>query len=101
MFICDALHHIGSQATYMKTLSNYVKAGGRVAVIDFSERWPAGHEAMRFEVTQLDGWMKDAGFSRATSYDWLDNSFFIIYRKAVSKPQASSRNRQIGSYVRL
>lgn len=90
VFICDALHHIGSQATYMKTLAKYVETGGRVAVIDFSERWPAGHESMRFTVAELDGWMKDAGFSRVASYDWLDNSFFIIYRKAGPEPQAPS-----------
>jgi ubiquinone/menaquinone biosynthesis C-methylase UbiE len=85
-FICDALHHIGNQGPYMKTLNKYVKPGGRVAVIDFSERWPAGHESMRFTSQQLDAWMKDAGFSRETSYDWLDNSFFIVYRKEGRRP---------------
>jgi ubiquinone/menaquinone biosynthesis C-methylase UbiE len=84
--ICDALHHIGNQGPYMKTLNKYVKPGGRIAVIDFSERWPAGHESMRFTTEQLDGWMKDAGFSRESSYDWLDNSFFIVYRKAALRP---------------
>lgn len=86
--ICDALHHIGNQGPYIKTLNKYVKPGGRVAVIDFSERWPAGHESMRFTTAQLDGWMKDAGFSREASYDWLDNSFFIVYRKSGPSLQA-------------
>jgi arsenite methyltransferase len=85
--ICDALHHIGNQGPYMKTLNKYVKPGGRVAVIDFSERWPAGHESMRFTAAQLDGWMKDAGFTRETSHDWLENSFFIVYRKSGPGPQ--------------
>ena len=86
--ICDALHHIGNQGPYLKTLNKYVKPGGRVVVIDFSERWPAGHESMRFTTAQLDGWMKDAGFSREASYDWLDNSFFIVYRKSGPSLQA-------------
>jgi ubiquinone/menaquinone biosynthesis C-methylase UbiE len=86
VFICDALHHIGNQGPYMKTLNKYVKPGGRIAVIDFSERWPAGHESMRFTAAQLDGWMKDAGFARESSHDWLDNSFFIVYRKAGPRP---------------
>jgi ubiquinone/menaquinone biosynthesis C-methylase UbiE len=85
-FICDALHHIGNQGPYMKTLNKYVKPGGRVAVIDFSERWPSGHESMRFTVAQLDGWMKEAGFARESSHDWLDNSFFIVYRKEGRRP---------------
>ena len=70
-----------------KTLNKYVKPRGRVAVIDFSQQWPAGHESMRFIVAQLDSWMKDAGYSRLASYDWLDNSFFNIYRKAGPRPQ--------------
>lgn len=88
VLICDALHHIGNQGPYMKTLSKYVKPGGRVAVIDFSKNWPAGHESMRFSVAQLDTWMKDADFSRIASFDWLDNSFFNVYRKSGPRPQA-------------
>jgi ubiquinone/menaquinone biosynthesis C-methylase UbiE len=80
IFICDALHHIGGQAAYMKTLRKYVKPGGRVVVIDFSTSWPQGHEKMQCSAAELDGWMKEAGFARAQSHDWLDNSFFLVYR---------------------
>jgi len=80
-FICDALHHIGNHAAYLKTLAKYVKPGGRIAVIDFSEKWPVGHESMRYSVADLDGWMKDAGFAPVGSHTYLDNSFFVIYRK--------------------
>jgi ubiquinone/menaquinone biosynthesis C-methylase UbiE len=79
IFICDALHHIGGQAEYIKGLRRYLKPGGRIAVIDFSEKWPEGHESMAFTLEQLDGWMKAAGFTRRASHDWLDNSFFVIY----------------------
>lgn len=79
MFICDALHHIGGQAEYLRGLRKYLKPGGRIAVIDFSERWPQGHESMVFTLAQLDEWMKQAGFTRKASHDWLDNSFFVIY----------------------
>jgi len=81
VLICDTLHHVSNQAAYMKTLAKYVKAGGRVAIIDFSDTWPEGHEPMRYTETQLDGWMAAAGFSRVSDYDFLDNSFFVIYRK--------------------
>ena len=79
IFICDTLHHIGNQGPYLKGLRQHLKPGGRIAVIDFTERWPAGHERMRYSLDQLDGWMKDAGFSRTRSYDWLENSFFVFY----------------------
>jgi ubiquinone/menaquinone biosynthesis C-methylase UbiE len=80
IFICDALHHIGGQAAYLKTLRKYLRPSGRVAVIDFSTSWPQGHEKMQYSVAQLDGWMQDAGLARAQSFDWLDNSFFLVYR---------------------
>ena len=79
-FICDTLHHIQNQGAWLKTLRKYLKPGGRVAVIDFSEGWPEGHEPMRYTAAQLDGWMKEAGLSRVASHDWLENSFFVVYR---------------------
>lgn len=81
VLVCDTLHHIGNQGSYLKTLAKYLKPGGRVAVIDFSDTWPEGHESMRYTEAQLDGWMTDAGFTRVADYDFLDNSFFVIYRK--------------------
>lgn len=79
-FICDTLHHIENPAEYVRTLKKHLKSGGRVAVIDFSERWPQGHESMRYSLDQLDGWMKAAGMARIASHDWLENSFFVVYR---------------------
>jgi ubiquinone/menaquinone biosynthesis C-methylase UbiE len=81
-FICDALHHIGNQAAYFKTLAKYVKPNGRIAVIDFSEKWPVGHESMRYSVADLDGWLKSAGFAQIASHAYLENSFFVIYRRS-------------------
>lgn len=80
VFICDTLHHISGQGSYLKTVRKYLKPGGRVAVIDFSDNWPEGHEPMRYTLEQLDGWMNEAGLSRIASHDWLENSFFVVYR---------------------
>lgn len=79
IFICDTLHHIENQRAYVKRLRQHLKPGGRIVVIDFTDRWPAGHEPMRYSLDQLDGWMKDAGLSRTRSFDWLENSFFVVY----------------------
>jgi arsenite methyltransferase len=78
--IIDTLHHIGNQTEYLKGLKKYLKPGGRVAIIDFSRDWPAGHEKMAYTVSDLDGWMTAAGFKRAEQYDFLDNNFFIVYQ---------------------
>ena len=78
--IIDTLHHIGNQAEYLKGLKKYLRPGGRVAVIDFSRDWPAGHEKMAYTVGDLDGWMTAAGFKRVEQHDFLDNNFFVVYR---------------------
>ena len=79
ILVCDTLHHIGNPAAYLERLRSKVKAGGRVAIIDFREGWPPGHEQSRYTVDQLDGWMSAAGFIRYESHDFLENTFFVIY----------------------
>lgn len=80
MVIIDTLHHIGNQAAYLKGLKKYLKPDGRIAIIDFSKNWPAGHEKMAYTVDDLDGWMTAAGFKRVEKHDFLDNNFFVVYR---------------------
>jgi arsenite methyltransferase len=81
IFICDTFHHLPDKPTYARTLSRYVKPGGRVAVIDFTNDWPGGHDAMRYTPDDLDRWMTDAGFARDQSFDFPKNSFFVTYKK--------------------
>lgn len=85
IFICDTLHHLPKpQADYLKGLRKHLKPGGRVAIIDFAKNWPAGHEPLRYEPADADAWMKDAGFTRIASYDFIEDNFFYVY--AVAKP---------------
>jgi ubiquinone/menaquinone biosynthesis C-methylase UbiE len=78
--IIDTMHHIANQPTYVKGLKKYLKPNGRVAIIDFSKNWPAGHEKMIYTVVDLDGWMKAAGFKRTEQHDFLENNFFVVYQ---------------------
>ncbi|MEP7340647.1 MAG: methyltransferase domain-containing protein [Acidobacteriota bacterium] len=78
--IIDTLHHIANQPAYLKGLKKYMKPNGRIALIDFTKTWPAGHEKMVYKVEDLDGWMKAAGFKQIEKYDFLDNDFFVVYR---------------------
>ncbi len=78
--IIDTLHHIGNQPTYLKMLRKYLRKNGRIAIIDFSKQWPAGHESMVYKLSDLEKWMKDAGFKRVEQFDFLDNDFFVVYR---------------------
>ena len=79
-FVCDTLHHIEKPEAYLQTLKKYLTPDGRIIVIDFSDRWPQGHESMRYTLEQLEGWMKAAGMTQVAAHPWLDNSFFVVYR---------------------
>lgn len=78
--IIDTMHHIANQPTYVKTLKKYLRKNGRIAIIDFSKTWPAGHEKMVYKLDDLNGWMKAAGYKKVESYDFLDNNFFVVYQ---------------------
>jgi ubiquinone/menaquinone biosynthesis C-methylase UbiE len=80
ILICDALHHIANQGAYLKMMRKYLAPGGRLAIIDFSGNWPEGHEPLQYSRTTFEGWMKDAGWTPSASYDWVQDSFFVIYR---------------------
>lgn len=77
--IINTLHHIAHQDAYLKKLRGYLRPGGRIAVIDFTERWPAGAQNMKYSQEQLAEWMKGAEFTLKEKHDFLDNNFFVIY----------------------
>jgi ubiquinone/menaquinone biosynthesis C-methylase UbiE len=86
VFICDTFHHLPDKAAYARTLWRYIKPGGRVAVIDFTNDWPGGHDTMRYTPDELEGWMTAAGFTRDQMFDFPKNSFYITYKKAAQQP---------------
>jgi arsenite methyltransferase len=81
IFVCDTLHHLPKpQAEYLEGLRKHLKPGGRIALIDFKQNWPSGHESLQFTTAEVDAWMTSAGFTRAESHDFIPDNFFFIYR---------------------
>ena len=78
--LIDTLHHIERPQDYVRGLRKYLRRNGRVVIIDFSKNWPAGHESMAYQLSDLDRWMKDAGFERTNQFDFLEGNFFVVYK---------------------
>ncbi len=78
--IIDTVHHIQNQGAYLRKLRQYMNPGARVAIIDFSNDWPAGHENMRYTIEDLQGWMSAAGFKQVEKHDFLENNFFLVFQ---------------------
>jgi cyclopropane fatty-acyl-phospholipid synthase-like methyltransferase len=80
VLICDTLHHIARRPEYLANLRSSLKPGGRVAIIDFKDEWPAGHESMRFELEDLDRWTASAGYTKVAEFDTVEGNFFRVYQ---------------------
>ncbi|HEV8131218.1 MAG TPA: methyltransferase domain-containing protein [Acidobacteriota bacterium] len=81
IFLCDTVHHIANPDKYVKKLPAYLKPGGRIAVIDFRDPWPGGHESLRFTPEQLESWMKAAGMKKVEDLNIPKDAFFHIYAR--------------------
>lgn len=80
IFICDTLHEIKNPAGYLRNLPQYLRAAGRVAVIDYEKNWPSRLNEAKYSLAQLEQWMRAAGFHRAKEFNFLEDNFFVIYR---------------------
>jgi ubiquinone/menaquinone biosynthesis C-methylase UbiE len=78
--ICDTLHHIAKREVYLANLRQCLKPGGRLIIIDFSDGWPAGHESLRYSMSDLDGWTAAAGYDKVAEYNTIEGNYFRVYR---------------------
>jgi ubiquinone/menaquinone biosynthesis C-methylase UbiE len=83
VFLCDTLHHLPNQGSYVRQFAKLLRPGGRVVVIEFAEgHWPEGHEEFAITPAQVDGWMQAAGFRRTARHAFLETNFFHVYEPA-------------------
>lgn len=80
IFICDTLHYIEKQDAYVKTMSKYLKANGRIAVISFYQNWPP--MSNEFSEKELTSWVNNIGLKRINYYDdFIQDEYLAIYKK--------------------
>src|SRR5262249_54403870 len=90
----DVLHHIADRAGYLKAIAQYVKAGGRVAIIELPPNGAHKDEpALVVTKDQANSWMADAGFRPAQEFDGLaEGKWFIVYgRPSLLQPRPRAR----------
>jgi len=79
IYICDTLHYIEEQENYVKTMSAYLKNGGRIAVVDFKMNWPP--LSIKFTQEDLTKWMNAAGLKLIKNYDFIEDEYLMIFKK--------------------
>ena len=80
----DVLHHIKDRPEYLKNTAQYVKAGGRIAIVELDPK--AGSHRNEPELTvskeQAKAWLGDAGFKPVQEFDGLtENKWFVVYSR--------------------
>ncbi len=83
VLVVDTYHHIGSRVAYFRRLRGSMKAGARLAIIDFRKDAPEGPPVeFRFEPEQISQELGEAGFVLEVRHDFLPRQHFLVYRRA-------------------
>ncbi|HEX7055430.1 MAG TPA: class I SAM-dependent methyltransferase [Burkholderiales bacterium] len=78
--LVDVYHHIADRPAYFARLKDSLKAGGRVAIIDFRIDSPVGPpRAARIASGQVEREMAQAGYRVAESHRFLPNQYFLVF----------------------
>jgi cyclopropane fatty-acyl-phospholipid synthase-like methyltransferase len=79
--IVDTYHHVPNREAYFRALRQWLTPSGRVAIIDFRKDAPDGPPVeFRFTAEQIEGEMKQAGFTLAAKHDFLPRQHFLVFR---------------------
>jgi ubiquinone/menaquinone biosynthesis C-methylase UbiE len=86
-FINDVLHHIQNRAVYLKALGGYIKANGRIAIIEMNKNDPNTPHKSQPELLvgreEIQQWMSDAGFKLVQEHPDLfpGTKWFLVFGK--------------------
>lgn len=79
VFTCNTYHHLSNRLVYMKALARHLRAGGRVAIIDFKPSgwfWLFGHATAKDTVREE---MAAAGYRLVDDFDFLEKQHFQVF----------------------
>jgi len=81
VLIVDTYHHIDDRERYFRNLLGDLRAGGEVAIIDFTKQSPIGPPvSARIAPQQVDEEMRRAGYELAASHTFLPHQYFLVFR---------------------
>ena len=84
-FLCDAYHHVEYPRTYLRSLYEAVRPGGRLVIVDYeaipgkSKAWILEH--VRATPQEFRAEIEAAGFAFTRSHDILEENFFFEFTR--------------------
>lgn len=80
IFTSNTYHHIENRVAYFAKLKNYLRPGGRIAIIDYDRRgWLVGLLRHYTPSEFIKREMEQAGYALSEEFDFLDRQSFSIF----------------------
>jgi ubiquinone/menaquinone biosynthesis C-methylase UbiE len=82
-FMHDVLHHVEDRPAYFKNVTQYLRPGGRIAVIDYhpAQSPHTDDKTLQIAKEQAAFWLADAGFKPVEDIALFSDKWFIVYRR--------------------
>jgi len=81
VLLVDVYHHVENRERYFKALSNWLKADGRVAIIDFRVNSTSGPpKSARIAPERVKAELRSAGYTLVQEHAFLPNQYFLVFR---------------------
>jgi cyclopropane fatty-acyl-phospholipid synthase-like methyltransferase len=81
VLMVDTYHHIDQREAYFRRVAGYLKPGGEVAIVDFTESSPVGPPvSARIAAATVKAEMLRAGFVLAAEHRFLPHQYFLVFR---------------------
>lgn len=83
ILLVDVYHHVADRELYFRRLRNWLRPGGRIAIVDFKPDSPVGPpRAARIGAETVKAEMEAAGYAVAHKHDFLPYQYFMLFRPA-------------------
>lgn len=81
IFTSNVYHHLDERVRYFSNAARYLRAGGRVAIVDFRDSGMAGFIGHATPVDLVKREMGEAGYRLVRELDFLDRQSFLIFSR--------------------
>lgn len=81
--IVNTYHHIADRVAFLRSLSDSMASGARIAIIDYTLDAPKGPPAdMRVSVATVEDELQQIGYHLQSNIDLLPNQYFLIFQRS-------------------
>lgn len=79
----DVLHHVEDRAGYLKTLTRYIAAAGRIVIVDYEGGQGPHKDQLELQVTrqQIATWMAAAGMRLVDDVKLFQDKYVLAYAR--------------------